>query len=139
MEKLYKTFKSKNIFFYGFVSPGETHKYYNAFDVVLAPYSPRVTVGGHDKLDTSKFMSPIKIFEYMSYKKAIIASDMPVLREILNERNSILVDPSKIKDWIGAIEKLKSYQQRDKISNQAIIDFKEYTWKKRALNVVKLN
>ena len=78
-------------------------------------------------------MSPIKIFEYMSYKKAIIASDMPVLREILNERNSILVDPSKIKDWIGAIEKLKSYQQRDKISNQAIIDFKEYTWKKELL------
>ena len=30
--------------------------------------------------DTSKFMSPLKIFEYMSHKKPIIASDLSVIR-----------------------------------------------------------
>ena len=106
---------------------------------MLAPYSSRVTVGGHDKLDTSKFMSPIKIFEYMSHKKAIIASDLPVLREVLSEKNSVLVEPTNIKDWTTAIEKLKDLTQREKIANQAIVDFDKYTWKKRAEKVISFN
>jgi hypothetical protein len=34
----------------------------------------------------------LKIFEYMSHKKPMIASDFPVIREVLNEKNSILVE-----------------------------------------------
>lgn len=134
-----KPLKLNNIFFYGFVPPSETKKYNNSFDILLAPYSSQVTVGGHDKLDTSKFMSPIKIFEYMSHKKAIIASDLPVLREVLSEKNSVLVEPTNIKDWTTAIEKLKDLTQREKIANQAIVDFDKYTWKKRAEKVISFN
>ena len=38
------------------------------------------------QLDTSQFMSPIKIFEYMSHKKSIVASDLPVIRGIKREK-----------------------------------------------------
>ncbi len=123
-----------NLFFYGFVTPKETIKFRNAFDIVLAPYSNIVSIQGLG--DTSKFMSPLKIFEYMSHKKSIIVSDLPVLREILNENNSILVDADNIDLWINAIKRLQDKKIRDSISNQALIDFSNYIWKKRALLVI---
>ena len=130
-----KSFKLDNIFFYGFVPPKDTIKYRNSFDIVLAPYAKKVSVmkvKGKNQLDTSQFMSPIKIFEYMSHKKPIIASDLPVIREVLNEKNSILVQYDNIELWISSIEQLKNVKKRDLISAQAFNDFKNYTWKKRA-------
>ena len=64
-----------NIYFYGFVTSDETKKYLNSFDILLAPYQKKVSVFGNHESDTSKFMSPLKIFEYMSHKKPIIVSD----------------------------------------------------------------
>jgi glycosyltransferase involved in cell wall biosynthesis len=120
------------------VSPKETIVYRNSFDILLAPYEKKVSIFGSNKGDTSKFMSPLKIFEYMSHKKPIIASDLPVIREILNEKNSILVKPDDIELWINSIEKLKNLQNREVIANQALSDFYNYTWKNRAQLVVKI-
>ncbi len=124
-----------NIYFYGFVPPKETIYYRNSFDVVLAPYEKQVSVFGNSG-DTSKFMSPLKIFEYMSSKKAIIASDLPVLREILNSKNAILVEPGNINDLVNAVYLLKKKDIRERIANHAFIDFKKYSWKNRALEVI---
>jgi len=129
-----KELKLFNIYFYGFVAPKETLRYRNSFDIVLAPYAKKVTIEGIG--DTSKFMSPIKIFEYMSHKKAIIASDLPVIREVLNEKNSILVDYDDIKLWINSIKRLKHAKIRECLAEQALIDFKNYTWKNRAHLVI---
>jgi len=130
-----KNFNLKNIFFYGFVSPSKTLRYRNSFDIVLAPYSKKVSIEGLG--DTSKYMSPIKIFEYMSHKKPIIASDIPVIKEVLNKNNSLLVDCDNIKLWIRAIKKLKNAKKRYKFSTQALIDFKNFTWKNRANIIMK--
>ena len=73
----------------------------------------------------------------MSSKKAIIASDLPVLKEILNIKNSILVEPENIRDWINAINKLRKQEDREYIAKNALKDFKNYTWKNRALQIVK--
>jgi len=130
-----KNFKLNNIYFYGFVSPKETIKFRNSFDLVLAPYANKVAVTevkGKKQLDTSQFMSPIKIFEYMSHKKPIIASDLSVIREVLNKKNSILVEHNNIEMWVNSINKLKDSNLRNKIALNAFNDFKNYTWKKRA-------
>jgi len=124
-----------NIYFYGFVSPQETLKYRNTFDIVLAPYSEKVSVFGNNG-DTSRFMSPLKIFEYMSHKKPIIVSDLTVIREVLSEKNSILVKSDDVKSWVSSIKKLKNLEYRESIANQALIDFKNFTWKNRALFVI---
>lgn len=133
-----KSLNISNIYFYGFVSPSKVSMYKNSFDILLAPYAKKVSVFGNLG-DSSKFMSPLKIFEYMSHKKAIIASDLPVLREILNSKNSILVEPENTKDWIGAIHMLRNFKNRHQISNNAFKDFKKYTWKNRALQIVGLS
>ena len=135
-ENYLKNLNLNNVYFYGFVPPKETIRYRNSFDIVLAPYEKKVSIEGFG--DSSKFMSPIKIFEYMSHKKPIIASDLPVIREILNEKNSILVKPDDIELWINSIEKLKNLQNREVIANQALSDFYNYTWKNRAQLVVKI-
>lgn len=130
-----RNLKLNNVFFYGFVPPKETVKYRNSFDLVLAPYAKKVTIKGIG--DTSKFMSPIKIFEYMSNKKAIIASDIPVIKEVLNETNSILLDYNNVSLWISAIEKLRDVKTREMIANKALADFYKYTWKNRAKQIIK--
>jgi glycosyltransferase involved in cell wall biosynthesis len=124
-----------NIYFYGFVSPKIAVNYKNSFDILLAPYSKKVSVFGNTG-DSSKFMSPLKIFEYMSHKKAIIVSDLPVLREVLNEKNSILVKSDDLNGWVRAINKLKIYENREKIANYAFNDFKSYTWNNRVKQLI---
>ena len=127
-----------NVYFYGFVTPKETIKYRNSFDILLAPYSKKVSIFGSSEGDTSKFMSPLKIFEYMSQKKPIIASDLPVIREVLNEKNSILVESDNIELWVNSIKKLQNLKIRELIANQAFIDFYDYSWRNRAKVVVKI-
>ena len=73
----------------------------------------------------------------MSHKKPIIASDLPVIREVLNKNNSILVDCNDFESWIIAIKKLKNVKKRDKLATQALMDFKNFTWKNRANNIIK--
>ena len=82
---------------------------------------------GNNESDTSRFMSPLKIFEYMSHKKPIIVSDLPVIREVLNEKNSILIDSDNVRLWVEAILKLKDFKNRELLSNQALLDFYSYT------------
>ena len=73
----------------------------------------------------------------MSHKKPIIASDLPVIREVLNERNSILVKHDDIELWISSIKKLKNFEYRETISNKSLSDFTEYTWKNRAMRLIE--
>ena len=72
------------------------------------PYQTKVSIGskGHD---TGRWMSPMKMFEYMAAGVPIISSDLPVLREILrNEENALLVSPSKHKEWCMALDRLSN-------------------------------
>jgi glycosyltransferase involved in cell wall biosynthesis len=125
-----------NIFFHDHVAPKEVYKYRNSFDVLLAGYQNKVSVWGGGG-DTSKFMSPLKIFEYMASKKAIVASDLPVLREILSETNAILVAPDDLEAWKDAIRKLKDNTLRKKLGSAAHKAFRsKYTWDIRARNVI---
>ena len=126
--------QNKNVFFYGYVPHKEVSKYINSLDVCLLPNQKVVLAHGArgGGINISGYTSPLKLFEYMSHHKAIISSDLPVLREVLNEKNSLLVKHDNSKSWIDGIEILKNQSERNKISNQAFKDFYYYTWKNRA-------
>lgn len=133
-----RTWKDKvnhpNLIFHGFISPSKTDECIAQFDILLAPYQPVVLVG-NDDVDISQWMSPLKIFEYMKSGKPIIASNLPVLREVLEHgRNALLAeatDPNEWRDNIGRL--LIDDQLRTAICRNAYADFRaNHTWERRA-------
>lgn len=128
----------ENLFFYGFVPNGELYHYYYEIDILLAPYQNKVEAAG-GKSDISKWMSPLKIFEYMSYSKTMIASNLPVLKEVLFHReNSILCDPENINEWMQAISLLQNNPNlREEIAKKGFNDLTlNFTWKIRGERVL---
>lgn len=124
-----------NMFFCGFVAPSDTQCYMRACDVLVAPYQPNTQI--RSGKNTSGYMSPLKIFEYMAVSKAILSSDLPVLREVLDEDCAVLVDPTDVDKWVEALERLRSTELRDKLASQAFDKFeKHYTWKSRAQDIL---
>ncbi len=127
----------ENIFFYGFIPHSKTDIYRNSFDVLIAPYQRQVSSCGGE--DISQWMSPLKIFEYMAAGKAIVASDLPVLREVLShEINALLFPPEDIKSWIQGLTLLHSQPQlRESLGMAAKKEFQlKYSWQKRAANIL---
>ena len=121
----------KNINFFSHRFYKDTANFLFSNDILIAPYQKKL--GKFNEIDTSKYMSPLKIFEYMSSKKAIICSNHKVLKEVLkNNVNSILCDPDNFEQWLNALKSLKSKKKRDQLSINAYKDFKEnFTWEKR--------
>lgn len=127
-----------NLFFHGFIPNSQLRAFYINFDIMLAPYQKRVS-GSGGRGDTVKWMSPLKIFEYMSFGKPIVASDLPVLREVLKDKyNCFLCKPDDIVSWQLAVSILvKDNELRRLLGQQARSHFMQnYTWKKRAQRVL---
>lgn len=134
-----KISSQENVYFHGFVPNYKLIEYYNKMDILLAPYQSEVIIG-NGRTDTSKWMSPMKIFEYMSYKKCIISSDLEVLKEVLVDRqNSLLVSPLLIDDWVDAInEVINDKNLYERLSTNAYNDLvNKYTWSKRAEKILE--
>jgi glycosyltransferase involved in cell wall biosynthesis len=129
--------KLTNIHFHGFVAPSEVYKYRNMCDVLLAPYMKLGVFSAAGKDDSSKYMNPIKLIEYMASRKALIASDLPTIREVLNDKNAVLLPPDCVQDWVKAIIDLNVPEKRKSIADQAYKDFTEnLTWRARANKMV---
>lgn len=127
-----------NVSFHGFQPHSKIPCFLKDFDVVLLPNQPEVF--GNVKKDIGQWTSPLKLFEYMAAGKAIICSDLPVLREVVeHENNALLCPPGDIEAWENAVIRLKSDKLlKDKIRNTAYQDFyNNYTWYKRSENILK--
>lgn len=106
-------------------------EYLAAADVLVLPNSSKREL-------STKYTSPLKMFEYMASQKPIVASDLPSIREILNEQNAVLVEPDDPQALAQGIQKvLQDKKLSDKISNQAYKDVQNYTWEKRVKNILK--
>jgi len=126
-----------NLRFHGYKAPSEVALYLEKFNVVLLPNQRKVSVHGGG--DIAEWTSPLKMFEYMASRTAIVASDLPVLKEVLvHEHNALLCDPEDIASWVEAVADLSvNHRKRDKIATQAWSDLNEkYSWKVRAKGII---
>lgn len=126
-----------NIVFHGYVSHQKAKAYIKAFDVVLLPNQRKVAA--FDVGEISQWTSPLKAFEYMAAGKPIIASDLPVLREVLvHGENAMLCDCEDVEAWAAALEALRDDEAlADRLSRQAKAIFLErYTWQARAASLL---
>lgn len=125
----------RNLTFYGHVPHSAVTSYLKAFDVLLLPNQCHVAAHGNSGPNIADWTSPLKLFEYMSATKPIVASDLPVLREVLrDEGNALLCDPKEIEDWKAALERLAGDRTlRLGLGERAHQDFiRHYTWQARA-------
>lgn len=129
-----------NLRFVGHVPHPVARRAMASVDLLLMPYQEKVSIGLHGH-DTGRWMSPMKMFEYMSSGTAFVASDLPVLREVLHDGdNAILVAPKSIEAWRQSILALRDDPVlRKNLARRAYDDYRDnYTWRRRAERIVAL-
>ena len=140
IKKYKKCNTNNNLFFMGYISPSFSYESMTMMDILLMPYQKNVSIGLKG-VDTAKWMSPMKMFEYMSVGVPIISSDLPVLREVLvNNENSLLVEADNIKAWSRALnEVIYNEILAERLGSNAYDEYKnKYTWKLRAKGIIDL-
>ena len=130
----------KNIKFFNHVEYYKVPELMSKYNVLLMPYLENVSVRSKN-LDVAKYMSPLKLFEYLAMSKIIIASKLDTYSHILkNNKNAILIDPKNTKQWakkiIFVFKNLKKFKY---LKKGALNTSKKYTWKKRAETILKNN
>lgn len=127
----------KNIEFHGHVMNSLVPSILEKHDILLMPYQTKVQVRGNE--DTSSWMSPMKMFEYMASEKVILSSNLPVLKEVLNENNSFLLKSDDYKKWLSCIVYISNNRKEAVlIAKNAKKDVLAYTWFNRARKIKRL-
>ncbi len=128
--------ESANVTFTGFIPNRDLPLYQAAADILLMPYS-RSIMGSSGSADSAAVASPMKMFEYMAAGRAIVSTDLPVIREVLNEKNAVFCEPDDVENWKFEIEKLLDNKtRREESGNQARLDVQGYTWVSRAKRIM---
>ncbi|MEO0536515.1 MAG: glycosyltransferase [Cyanobacteria bacterium P01_A01_bin.123] len=131
--------KHENVIFHGYRPHSAIHNIMRQMDILISPNLKRIELPGKNAHDIGRWTSPLKIFEYMAARKPIVASDVEVLREVLeNERNALLCNPDDLEAWKIALYRLKSSSSLSrKLSQNAYKDLSsKYTWKVRGRRVL---
>jgi len=128
--------ESDNVTFTGFIPNRDLPLYQAAADVLLMPYS-RSIMGSSGSADSAAVASPMKMFEYMAAGRAIVSSDLPVIREVLHEGSAVFCEPEEVGDWRLEIEVLLHDDAlRRKLGEQARQNVQGYTWVARAQRIM---
>jgi glycosyltransferase involved in cell wall biosynthesis len=116
----------------GHVPPERVPLYLSAFDVCAMPHPWTEHFAYHT--------SPIKLFEYMASRRAIVASDLPGWAEILQHGESaLLVPPGDTDALAAAIKRLRDDPAlRIRLASNAYKRvMAEYTWDARASAILE--
>lgn len=130
-----------NLRFLGHVPHPVARRAMSAVDLLLMPYQEQVSIGlaGHD---TGRWMSPMKMFEYMASGTPFVASDLPVLREVLRDgENAVLIQSDDLPAWRRGILALRDDPvRRQALAEHAFSEYKaHYTWQGRAKQIIALS
>lgn len=77
----------------------------------------------------------MKLFEYMASGRMIIASDLPVLREVLHDENAMLCPPADLDSWQRALfQSAADEVSRRALASQARREVVRYAWTDRVVH-----
>lgn len=99
-----------------------------AADVLMLPNT------GKDPI-SAKFTSPLKLFSYMASGRPIVASDLPSIREVVDEQSALLVpadNPQALADCI-----LRALDGGGTIAEAARACVQQYSWRERASVILR--
>jgi glycosyltransferase involved in cell wall biosynthesis len=125
-----------NVEFMGYIDNKDVPDIMERMDIMLLPNKADQVCSGEQ---IGAYTSPIKMFEYMASGRPLIASDIPVLREVLDETNSFLAGDGDVEGWVQTIKKIASDRENALlVAAKAREDVEEYTWKARAERMVEI-
>jgi glycosyltransferase involved in cell wall biosynthesis len=125
-----------NVSLTGFIPNADLPLYQAACDLLLMPYQRHVAASSGG--DIAPYLSPMKLFEYLAAGRAILSSDLPVFREVLNSENAILLPPEDLETWVNAICELHAHpEKRAALGERARKDAEKYTWETRARKMLE--
>jgi len=130
---------TNNVIFHGYVEPFKVRGYLEEIDICLLPNQKKVKpfTNREKYVDIGSYTSPLKMFEYMSMGKAIVASNLDILREILDESTALFANPDDPNEWITRIQILTDPKLRLMLGENAKALFElKFTWESRATNIL---
>jgi glycosyltransferase involved in cell wall biosynthesis len=123
---------------HGMVTPMRARELQREADVLVAPFARKV--GTDSGVDTSRWMSPMKVFEYMASGRPIVISDLPVLREVLRpDIDALMVEPEDPDALLSALERLRDDPELGRRLAASALDRvrTEFTWSLRARRILQ--
>lgn len=125
--------EARRVVFTGAVEHERVPALLDACDILVAPHVPLA--------DGSDFFgSPTKIFEYMAMGKAIVASRLGQIGEVLSdEETALLVEPGNVRELSAALVRVaESSELRARLGpNAREVAVKEHTWGHNARRVLE--
>lgn len=119
-----------NLHIVGYRSHKEIPLWQKASDVVVLPNTAREDISKY-------YTSPMKLFEYMASKRPVVATDIPSIREIVDDTSTVIVSPDDPEAMAkGIVEILENNDHAKKITEKAYQDVLLHTWGKRAKRIL---
>jgi glycosyltransferase involved in cell wall biosynthesis len=120
----------KNLSFTGFVPNRQVPLHLWAADVLLMPYGL--------SCPTVEWMSPLKMFEYMAAGRAIVASDLPAVREVLSHgQTAWLCAPDDGEALAQAVRRvLDDPGLAHDLGATARVEVEQYSWDARVQKIM---
>ncbi len=115
--------------FLGFQTPADTYRILKRVSLAILPNSRK-------NRQSSYYTCPLKLLDYMAAGCAIVASDLPSVREIVTPKEALLVTPDDAKALAEGIKKLVADRHlRLSLAREAYRKAKEFSWEKRAIRL----
>jgi glycosyltransferase involved in cell wall biosynthesis len=113
--------------FVGKIAQSEVPRYLDACDLLASPHTPLPD-------EAEFFGSPTKLFEYMASGKAIVASELGQIADVLEHgRTGWLVPPGDAEALASALRELGAAPRlREELGKRARREASDHTWQKNA-------
>jgi glycosyltransferase involved in cell wall biosynthesis len=121
----------KNLFVVGRKSYKEIPIFLKSADILIIPNSGKKDL-------SSLYTSPMKLFEYMASGRPIIASNLPSIREILDDSTGYFFESDNPHSLSQAIKDIfENYSDATEKAKEALSRVKSYTWLSRSEKILK--
>jgi glycosyltransferase involved in cell wall biosynthesis len=120
----------KKVLLAGYKEHREIPYFLRAADVVVLPNTAGSEI-------SKRYTSPLKLFEYMATGRPIVASNLPSVREILDDETAILVapdDPAALAN--GITSAVDGGAETKAMTKKAFAEVQQYSWDRRAKAIV---